>query len=141
MSNTNLDWDESYRPTEDEPYMNSRQREYFRRKLLRWRGELLAESNQALERMRQEPEPEADPLDSGVQSADRAFELRSRDRARKLIRKIDEALERIADGTYGYCEASDEPIGVKRLEARPVATLCLAEQERKEREERARKGY
>ncbi len=125
-----------YRPRDDEDFMNPVMREYFRAKLLRWRGELLTESTQTLDSLRQGSDAEADVADRAVSEAARALELRTRDRARKLISKIDEALERIEDGSYGYCMETQEPIGISRLEARPVATLSLEAQERHERMER-----
>jgi DnaK suppressor protein len=125
-----------YRPTDDEDFMNPRQREYFRQKLLRWREELLAESNETLKQLKDVSLAEPDLADRASLETERALELRTRDRERKLIAKIDEALGRIEDGTYGYCEETDEPIGVRRLEARPIATLSLESQERHERMER-----
>lgn len=126
----------TYRPTEDEPYMNPKQLTYFRQKLLKWREELLEQSNKTLEQMREEKLRETDLVDQGSSEAESSFELRTRDRARKLIKKIDAALERIDDGSYGYCEETGEEIGIKRLEARPIATLCLEAQERHERLEK-----
>jgi len=126
----------TYRPTEDEPYMCPKQLTYFRRKLLQWRDELLAQSTKTLEQMREEKLRETDLVDQGSSEMESAFELRTRDRARKLIKKIDAALERIADGNYGYCEETGEEIGLKRLDARPIATLCLEAQERHERLEK-----
>jgi DnaK suppressor protein len=126
----------TYRPTEDEPYMNPKQLAYFRHKLLKWREELLEQSNKTLEQMREEKLRETDLVDQGSSETESAFELRTRDRARKLIKKIDAALERIDDGSYGYCEETGEEIGLKRLEARPIATLCLEAQERHERLEK-----
>ncbi|MBF0560963.1 MAG: RNA polymerase-binding protein DksA [Alphaproteobacteria bacterium] len=126
-----------YRPSEDEPFMNEYQAEYFCRMLLRWRGELLRESEETLQHLVLEGGHQApDIADRATTEADRALELRTRDRARKLIAKIDAALQRIEDGTYGYCEETNEPIGLKRLEARPIATLSLDAQERHERMER-----
>jgi DnaK suppressor protein len=125
-----------YRPTDDEDFMNPRQREYFRQKLLRWREELLAESNETLKQLKDVSLAEPDLADRASLETERALELRTRDRERKLIAKIDEALMRIEDGTYGYCEETDEPIGVRRLDARPIATLSLESQERHERMER-----
>ncbi len=126
----------NYRPSEDEEFMNPLQREYFRQKLLRWRAELLSESTETLQHMKEESLSEPDLADRATLETDRYTELRTRDRERKLISKIDEALQRIEDGTYGYCEETDEPIGVKRLDARPIATLSLEAQERHERMER-----
>jgi RNA polymerase-binding transcription factor len=125
-----------YRPSEDEPYLNPMQLEYFRQKLLRWRAELLVESNDTLQHLKEESLLKPDLTDRASLETDTAIELRTRDRERKLIAKIDAALQRIEDGSYGYCEDTDEPIGVKRLEARPIATLCLEAQERHERMER-----
>jgi len=125
-----------YRPSEEEPYLNPMQLEYFRQKLLRWRAELLAESSDTLQHLKEESLLKPDLTDRASLETDTAIELRTRDRERKLISKIDAALQRIEDGSYGYCEDTDEPIGVKRLEARPIATLCLEAQERHERMER-----
>ena len=126
----------AYRPSEDEEFMNPVQREYFRQKLLRWRAELLAESTATLQQLKEESLAEADIADRATLETDRYTELRTRDRERKLISKIDAALLRIEEGTYGYCEETAEPSGVKRLEARPIATLSLEAQERHERMER-----
>ena len=125
-----------YRPSEDEPFMSPMQLEYFRQKLLRWRAELLADSSETLSHLKEESLSEPDVTDRATLETDRFTELRTRDRERKLISKIDEALQRIEDGTYGYCEETDEPIGIKRLEARPIATLSVEAQERHERMER-----
>jgi RNA polymerase-binding transcription factor len=125
-----------YRPSDGEEFMNPRQLEYFRQKLLRWRGELLEESSETLIHLKEESLSEPDITDRASLETERALELRTRDRERKLISKIDAALERIQDGTYGYCEETDEPISLKRLEARPIATLSLEAQERHERMER-----
>ncbi len=125
-----------YRPSEDEEFMNPLQLEYFRLKLLRWRAELLAESSETLQHLKEESLSEPDVADRATLETDRYTELRTRDRERKLISKIDEALQRIESGTYGYCEETDEPIGVRRLDARPIATLSLEAQERHERLER-----
>ena len=116
--------------------MNPRMREYFRKRLLEWRAELLVESNETLSSLQEGGTVEADIADRASVETDRSLELRTRDRARKLINKIDEALERIDTGTYGYCEETGEPISVRRLEARPIATLSLEAQERHERMER-----
>ena len=126
----------NYRPSDDEPFMNAKQREYFKRRLLDWRGELLTESGITLKHLQEETLQAADIADRAAAETDRALELRTRDRERKLIQKIDKALERIADKTYGYCEETGEPIGLRRLEARPIATLSLEAQERHERRER-----
>jgi DnaK suppressor protein len=125
-----------YRPSDDEEFMNPLQLEYFRQKLLRWRAELLSESTETLQHLKEESLSEPDVADRATLETDRYTELRTRDRERKLIVKIDEALQRIESGTYGYCEETDEPIGVRRLDARPIATLSLEAQERHERLER-----
>ena len=125
-----------YRPTEREPFMNPMQLEYFRQKLLRWRAELLHESNETLQHLQEESLSEPDIADRASLETDRALELRPRDRERKLITKIDDALKRIEDGTYGYSEDTAEPISLRRLEARPIATLSIEAQERHERMER-----
>ena len=122
-----------YRPSEGEEFMNSLQLEYFRQKLLRWRAELLAESSETLQHLKEESLAEPDLTDRASLETERAIELRTRDRERKLISKIDAALMRIEDGSYGYCEETDEPISLRRLEARPIATLSLEAQERHER--------
>ena len=127
---------ETYKPSDDEPFMSERQREYFRRKLIAWRESILAESRDTLAALQQESENHPDFADRASSETDRAIELRARDRQRKLIAKIDEALSRIDDGTYGYCEETGEPISIKRLEARPIATLSIEAQERHERRER-----
>ena len=125
-----------YLPSEDEEFMNPRQVEYFRRKLLRWRTDLLREADGTLASLSEGGIAEADITDSASVETDRALELRTRDRARKLIGKIDQALSRIENGSYGYCEETGEPIGLRRLEARPIATLSIEAQERHERMER-----
>jgi DnaK suppressor protein len=125
-----------YRPSEKEEFMNPRMREYFRNKLLRWRAELLDESNETLSNLQEGGIIEADVADRASIETDRSLELRTRDRARKLINKIDEALDRLEAGAYGYCEETGEPISIRRLEARPIATLSLEAQERHERMER-----
>ncbi len=125
-----------YRPSDDEEFMNPLQVEYFRQKLLRWRAELLAETSDTLQYLKEESLLKPDLTDRASLEAERAIELRTRARGRKLIFKIDAALTRIDDGTYGYCEETDEPIGVRRLEARPIATLSIEAQERHERMER-----
>jgi DnaK suppressor protein len=126
----------NYKPSADEPFMNAKQREYFRRKLNTWREELLAESSATLQYLQEESVNAPDIADRASMEAERSVELRTRDRARKLISKIDAALDRIEDGSYGYCVETDEPIGIPRLEARPIATLSLEAQERHERMER-----
>ncbi len=125
-----------YRPSKNEPFMNPLQQEYFRRKLLRWREELLAESSQTLQNLQEATSQEPDFADRASIETDRALELRTRDRGRKLIAKIDAALRRIEDGSYGYCEETGEPISLSRLEARPIATLSIDAQERHERREK-----
>jgi DnaK suppressor protein len=125
-----------YRPTDDEPFMNPRQREYFRRKLEAWKDEILRESRETLENLQEESQNHPDLADRASSESDRALELRTRDRQRKLIAKIDAALKRIEDGTYGYCEETGEPIGIARLDARPIATLSLEAQEMHERREK-----
>jgi DnaK suppressor protein len=124
---------EGYRPSEDESYMNPRQIEYFRRKLLDWREKLLKESGESLGSLREEIVKEVDFLDQGSLEANTSLKLKTRERCQEVIREIDEALERIEDGTYGYCEETGEEIGIKRLEARPTATLSLEAQEWRER--------
>ncbi len=128
--------DEGYRPTEAESFMNDRQIEYFRKKLLKWKEDILKESRETLTHLQSETENHPDLADRASSETDRALELRTRDRQRKLISKIDEALRRIDDGSYGYCEETGEPIGLARLDARPIATLSLEAQERHERRER-----
>ncbi|AVM74593.1 RNA polymerase-binding protein DksA [Magnetospirillum gryphiswaldense] len=125
-----------YRPSEDEPFMNESMKEYFRQKLLAWRSELLRESDETLAHLQEGGLQEPDIADRASAETDRALELRTRDRERKLIAKIDAAIERINDGSYGYCEESGEPITIRRLEARPIATLSIEAQERHERMER-----
>lgn len=126
-----------YRPTEDEPFMNRRQKEYFRRMLLAWREELLRESTETLQQLQEESSAAPDMTDRASAETERALELRTRDRERKLIGKIDSALRRVDDGSYGYCEETGEPIGLARLEARPIATLSIEAQERHERREKS----
>jgi DnaK suppressor protein len=125
-----------YRPSDREPFMSERQREYFRLKLLDWREDILKEAKETLQHLQDDNENHPDLADRASSETDRAIELRARDRQRKLIAKIDAALQRIEDGTYGYCEETGEPISLKRLEARPIATLSLEAQERHERRER-----
>ena len=125
-----------YRPSESEPFMNERQREYFRRKLNGWKDEILRESRETIQNLQAETVPHADLADRASTEAERQLELRTRDRQRKLIAKIDEALGRIDEGSYGYCEETGEPIALRRLEARPIATLSVEAQERHERRER-----
>jgi len=125
-----------YRPSEDEPFMNERQRMYFRQKLLAWKDEIIRQTRETLVGLHEESTQHADLADRATSETDRALELRARDRQRKLIAKIDAALARIEDGSYGYCEETGEPIGLKRLDARPIATLSVEAQERHERRER-----
>ena len=127
---------EGYKPKESEEYMNSMQIEYFRQKLQSWKEELLSNSRETLEHLKEENWNESDPNDRATIETDTSFELRTRDRYRKLIDKIEEALARISDGEYGYCEETGEEIGIKRLEARPVATLCIEAQESHENYEK-----
>jgi DnaK suppressor protein len=131
-----VDLDEAYKPSEDEPFMCDRQREYFRRKLLAWKEDILHESRETLAALQNENENHPDLADRASSETDRAIELRARDRQRKLIAKIDAALGRLEDGTYGYCEETGEPISLKRLDARPIATLSIEAQERHERREK-----
>ncbi len=125
-----------YVPAEDEPFMNKRQKEYFRQKLLAWRESILNENRGTIEGLQESASSIPDIADRASAETDRALELRTRDRQRKLIAKIDAALRRIDDGTYGYCESTGDPISLKRLDARPIATLSLAAQERHERREK-----
>ena len=125
-----------YRPSDDEAFMNPLQVEYFRQRLLSWRAELLADSSGTLRHLKEESLLKPDLTDRASLETERAIELRTRDRERKLISKIDAALGRLASGTYGYCEETDQPIGIRRLEARPIATLSIEAQERNERRER-----
>jgi DnaK suppressor protein len=127
---------DSYRPTEDEPFMNERQRDYFRRKLIAWKDEILREASETILALQSENDNHPDIADRASSETDRAIELRARDRQRKLISKIDAAILRIEDGSYGYCEETGEPIALRRLDARPIATLTLEAQERHERRER-----
>jgi DnaK suppressor protein len=129
----------NYRPSEKEEFMNAKMREYFRLKLLDWREELLRESSETIQHLQSESLAEPDIADRASLETDRSLELRTRDRERKLIAKIDMALQRIEDGTYGYCEETDEPISLRRLEARPIATLSIEAQERHERMERTQR--
>ena len=128
--------EDGYVPSESEPFMNDRQREYFRRKLLGWKSDILREAQDTLVALQSENENHPDLADRASSETDRAIELRARDRQRKLISKIESAIARIDENTYGYCEETGEPISLKRLEARPIATLSLEAQERHERNER-----
>ena len=125
-----------YRPSENEPFMNPRQRDYFRAKLNTWKDDILRESRETLENLQEESQNHPDMADRASSESDRSLELRTRDRQRKLISKIDAALKRIDDGTYGYCEETGDPIGIARLDARPIATLSLEAQEMHERREK-----
>lgn len=127
---------DDYRPAEDEPFMNERQTEYFRRKLLAWKGDLLSDSRDTIETLQEGTRNIPDVTDRASEETDRALELRTRDRQRKLVNKIDQALRRIDEGEYGYCEVTGEPISLKRLDARPIATMSLEAQERHERREK-----
>lgn len=131
-----VDIDADYKPSEDEPFMNERHRAYFRKKLNGWREDILRESRETLQHLVDENQNHPDFADRASSETDRAIELRARDRQRKLIAKIDAALKRIDDGVYGYCEETGEPISLKRLDARPIATLSIEAQERHERRER-----
>ncbi|MFC7064877.1 RNA polymerase-binding protein DksA [Brucella rhizosphaerae] len=128
--------DLDYRPTEDEPFMNERQKSYFRAKLVAWRNDILREARETLDALQQENANHPDLADRASSETDRAIELRARDRQRKLISKIDAALSRIDEGTYGFCEETGDPISLKRLDARPIATLSIEAQERHERREK-----
>ena len=126
----------NYKPTQKEKFMNAKMKEYFRQKLLSWKKDLLKESSQTLNNLQNENEAKPDITDRASEEIDRSFELRTRDRERKLINKIDAALQRIEDGSYGYCDETGDPISLKRLEARPVATLSLEAQEMHEKAEK-----
>ncbi len=125
-----------YHPSESEPFMNDRQKEYFRRRLLQWKEDIVRESKETLQNLQDDSLALPDIADRASTETDRALELRTRDRQRKLIAKIDAALQRLEDGTYGYCEETGEPISLRRLDARPIATLSIEAQERHERRER-----
>ena len=127
---------DEYRPAEDEPFMNDRQLEFFRRKLVAWKNDILAESRDTIEALQDSTRNIPDVTDRASEETDRAIELRTRDRQRKLVSKIDSALRRIENGEYGYCEVTGEPISLKRLDARPIATMSLEAQERHERREK-----
>jgi DnaK suppressor protein len=131
-----VDVEETYKPREDEPFMNDRQREYFRLKLIAWKDDILKESKETLAHLQDDNNVLPDLADRASTETDRSLELRTRDRQRKLIAKIESALKRIDDGTYGYCEETGEPISLRRLDARPIATLSIEAQERHERRER-----
>jgi len=127
---------DNYTPAEDEPFMNERQVEYFRRKLIAWKNDLLMESRETIEGLQDGTRNIPDVADRASEETDRALELRTRDRQRKLVAKIDAALRRIDEGEYGYCEVTGEPISLKRLDARPIATMSLEAQESHERREK-----
>ncbi len=126
----------NYRPSEDEKFMNSKQKEYFRRKLVQWKEEILRESQDTITHLQSDTVQHPDMADRATSESEHALELRTRDRQRKLISKIDSALRRIEDGSYGYCEETGEPISLRRLDARPIATLSLEAQERHEKREK-----
>ena len=126
----------NYKPTKKEKFMNAKMKEYFKQKLINWKNDLLKESTQTLSNLQNENEAKPDITDRASEEIDRSFELRTRDRERKLINKIDAALQRIEDGSYGYCDETGDPISIKRLEARPVATLSLEAQEMHEKAEK-----
>jgi DnaK suppressor protein len=128
--------EDDYKPSDQEPFMNERQVEYFRRKLLAWKDDILRESKETINHLQDENHILPDVADRASSETDRSLELRTRDRQRKLISKIDSALKRVQDGSYGYCEETGEPIGLKRLDARPTATLSIEAQERHEKRER-----
>ena len=128
--------DKNYRPNDEEPFMNERQVEYFRQKLLLWKDDILRESRETISHLQDENHVLPDLADRASSETDRSLELRARDRQRKLISKIDAALQRIDDGSYGYCEETGDPISLKRLDARPIATLSIEAQERHERREK-----
>lgn len=136
MANKLIKLDPAYKPTASEPFMNDKQREYFRRKLMNWKDEIIRDAEDTLTAMQADTESHPDLVDRASSEGDRAIELRARDRQRKLISKIDAALSRIDDGSYGFCEETGEPISLQRLDARPIATLSLEAQERHERREK-----
>ena len=129
-----------YVPSEDEKFMNAKQQEYFRQKLLAWKADIISQTKETVEYLKGENVSHPDPADTAAANADRQLELRTRDRLRKLVNKIDKALRRIENGTYGYCEETGDPIRLKRLDARPIATLSLEAQEMHERDERLKAG-
>jgi DnaK suppressor protein len=133
---SNIVLPEGYRPSENEPFMNERQKVYFRNKLVAWKEEIVRQNRETLQILHEDSAQHADLADRATSETDRALELRARDRQRKLINKIDAALARIEEGSYGFCEETGEPIGLKRLDARPIATLSLEAQERHERREK-----
>ena len=127
---------DEYSPADDEPFMNSTQIEYFTRKLLAWKNELMSDNKDTIETLQDNTRAIPDIADRASEETDRALELRTRDRERKLVAKIDSALRRIEEGEYGYCEETGEPISLRRLDARPIATMSLEAQERHERREK-----
>ena len=129
-----------YKPSDDEKFMNAKQKEYFRQKLLKWKAEIIDQTRETVAYLQGENVSHPDPADTAAANADRQLELRTRDRLRKLVNKIDKALARIEAGTYGYCEETGDPISVKRLDARPIATLSIEAQEMHERSEKLRVG-
>ncbi len=131
---------EGYKPSDDEEFMNPIQREYFRQKLLAWKADIIDQTRETVAYLQGENVSHPDPADTAAANADRQLELRTRDRLRKLEHKIEKALRRVEDGTYGYCEETGDPIGVGRLDARPIATLSLEAQEMHERDERIKAG-
>jgi DnaK suppressor protein len=134
--NANVFLPDDYRPAEDEPFMNDKQLEYFRRKLIAWKQELLEQSAETIDSLQDSARNVPDITDRASEETDRALELRTRDRQRKLVSKIDAALRRIDDGEFGYCDVTGDPISLKRLDARPIATMTLEAQERHERREK-----
>ncbi len=128
--------EKEYVPSENEPFMNERQRDYFRKKLVNWKNDILRESRETLDSLQDQSDKLPDMADRASSETDRSIELRARDRQRKLISKIDSAMRRLEEGTYGYCEETGEPISLKRLDARPIATLSIEAQERHERREK-----
>ncbi len=125
-----------YMPSDDEPFMNDRQKEYFRRKLIDWKEDILRETRETITNLQEDTSHHPDLTDRASSETERSLELRARDRQRKLVNKINAAIKRIEEGTYGYCEETGEPIGLKRLEARPIATLSIEAQEAHERREK-----
>jgi len=136
MTNTRVKLKKNYKPTKKEAYMCAEQQEYFRLKLLNWRDELVEESRETINNLQQEVRDVGDEVERATRETENSLELRTRDRYRKLINKIDQALNRLEEGEYGYCEETGEEIGIDRLEARPIATLCLDAQERRELKQR-----
>ncbi len=136
MNNTRVKLKKNYKPTKKESYMNAAQLEYFRQKLVDWRDELVEESRETISNLQQEVRDVGDEVERATRETENSLELRTRDRYRKLINKIEQALNRIEEGEYGYCEETGEEIGIDRLEARPIATLCLDAQERRELKQR-----